>query len=163
MTISPRYPEPLLVRASDAEILGVAPNTVQLLADGDAEGGISAVRSKLGKDTDGPPPHYHARSAEIFFIIDGGLYVLAGQDVQTLRQGDYLLVPPNTPHAFRTPSDTGVDMLFIMPGVERFEYFRLGDRIQRGQASPREVLETQDRFDNHFQNSDVWREFRAGG
>jgi hypothetical protein len=55
-----------------------------------------------------------------------------------------------------------VDILFLMPGVERFEYFRLGDRIRKGQASPQEILDTQDRFDNHFQDSAVWRQFRLG-
>jgi hypothetical protein len=49
-----------------------------------------------------------------------------------------------------------VDLLFIMPGVERFAYFRLGDRIARGQASPQELLATQDRFDNHFLKSEIW-------
>jgi mannose-6-phosphate isomerase-like protein (cupin superfamily) len=161
MSINSGAPEPLVVRASDAEILGVAPDTIQLLADGGVDGGISAARSKLGKATDGPPPHYHARSSELFFIVEGGLHVLAGQEVLTLGAGDYLVVPPNTPHAFRTPDDTGVDMLFLMPGVERFEYFRLGDRIRRGQASPQEFLATQDRFDNYFQDSAVWRQFQS--
>jgi mannose-6-phosphate isomerase-like protein (cupin superfamily) len=154
---------PLLVRANDAEILGVAPTTIQLLAEGSVDGGISAARSKLGKGTDGPPPHYHARSSEIFFIIEGGLHVLAGQEVLTLGAGDYLLVPPGTVHAFCTPAESGVDILFLMPGVERFEYFRLGDRIRKGQASPQELLKTQDRFDNHFQESAVWRQFRGPG
>jgi mannose-6-phosphate isomerase-like protein (cupin superfamily) len=147
------HTQPPLVRADDAEILGVAPNTIQLLADGDTGGGISAARSKLGRGTDGPPPHYHTSSPEIFFIIDGGLHVLCGEQVLTVGAGDYLLVPPHTLHAFATPRDSGVDLLFLMPGVERFEYFRLGDRISRGEASRQELLATQDRFDNHFHDS----------
>jgi mannose-6-phosphate isomerase-like protein (cupin superfamily) len=155
-------PQPVLVRAGEAEVLGVAPDTIQLLVDGGVDGGISAARSRLGKGTNGPPPHYHARSPEIFFIVEGGLHVLVGNEILTLGEGDYLLVPPNTLHAFRTPSDTGVDMLFIMPAVERFEYFRMGDRIRTGQASPQEVFAAQDRFDNYFQDSIVWREFSTG-
>ncbi|WP_281177850.1 hypothetical protein [Actinospica robiniae] len=30
-------------------------------------------------------------------------------------------------------------------------------------ASPQEILETQDRFDNHFLDSPQWREARGGG
>src|SRR5215470_9864992 len=126
---------PRLVRASQAETLGTAPTTIQLLADGDPQGGISVVRSRLGKGTNGPPPPYHTSSPEIFFILDGGLHVLCGQQVLTLGAGDYLLVPPGSLHAFATPNDTGVDLLFLMPGVARFEYVRLGDRIARGQAA----------------------------
>jgi mannose-6-phosphate isomerase-like protein (cupin superfamily) len=157
-TIDPN--DAVLVRANDAELLGVAPNTIQLLADGD-NGGMSAIRSKLRKGTEGPPPHYHAGAAEIFFILEGGLHVLTGQRVVTVGEGDFLLVPPNTPHTFATPGDTGVDMLFLMPEARRFDYFRLVDRVRRGEAGPGELLETQDRFDNHFQDSQVWRDFLA--
>jgi hypothetical protein len=60
----------------------------------------------------------------------------------------------------RTPADTGVDLLFFMPGVARFEYFRLIGRIRSGEASPQEILDTQERFDNHFQDSAIWQRFR---
>jgi mannose-6-phosphate isomerase-like protein (cupin superfamily) len=154
--------QPVLVRATDAEILGVTPATIQLLADGDpASGAVCVARSKIGKGMDGPPPHCHTGSSEIFFVIEGGLHILAGERVVTVGEGDFLLVPPNTAHAFCTPADTGVDMLFLMPGAERFEYFRLGERIRQGTASPQELLDSQDRFDNHFLDSPVWQQFRG--
>jgi quercetin dioxygenase-like cupin family protein len=120
----------LLVHATDAEVLGLDPNTIQLLADGSSDGAISAVRTRMAKGTEGPPAHYHKGAPEIFFIIEGGLHVLAGEDVVTMREGDYLLVPPQTTHAFCTPDDAGVDMLFLMPGIERFEYFPVTESVE---------------------------------
>ena len=153
---------PVLVRAGETEILGDSPNTMELLADAETTGGlVSAIRSKIGKDTDGPPPHYHNEAAEIFYIIDGGLHVLTGDQVVTVGTADFLLVPPRTPHAFSTPTHTGVDMLIFKPGAERFDYFRLGNRVRRGEASPQEILDSQDRYDNHFHDSPVWRRFRG--
>jgi mannose-6-phosphate isomerase-like protein (cupin superfamily) len=154
-----RTARPVLVRASDAEILGLGGNSIQLLADGDPAGAISAARTRMDPATDGPPPHYHANAQEIFFIISGRLHVLLAEQVVTVDAGDFLVVPPHTLHAFATPSDTGVDLLFLMPGVARFDYFRLADRIRTGAARPQEILETQGRFDNHFQDSAVWRQF----
>lgn len=40
----------------------------------------------------------------------------------------------------------------------KLEYFRLADRIRRGQASPAEILARQEVFDNHFVDSPVWAE-----
>jgi hypothetical protein len=66
------------------------------------------------------------------------------------------LVPANTPHAFATPEGTGVDMLFLMSGAARAEYFRVVDRIRRGEVSPQEILATAELFDNHFHDSPAW-------
>ncbi|WP_218135852.1 cupin domain-containing protein [Nonomuraea jiangxiensis] len=160
--IDPHDTQAVLVRAGEAEILGEPPNMMELLADAETTGGrVSAIRSKIGKNTDGPPPHYHNEAAEIFYIIDGGLHVLTGEHVVTVGTGDFLLVPPQTPHAFSTPEYTGVDMLIFKPGAERFGYFRLGDRVRRGEASPKEILDAQDLYDNHFHDSVVWRHFRG--
>ncbi|ETK35022.1 cupin domain-containing protein [Microbispora sp. ATCC PTA-5024] len=160
--IDPNDARAVLVRAGEAEVLGEFPNTLELLADAETTGGlVSAIRSKIGKNTDGPPPHYHNEAAEIFYIIDGGLHVLTGEHVVTVGTGDFLLVPPRTPHAFSTPAHTGVDMVIFKPGAERFGYFRLGDLVRRGEASPQEILDAQDLYDNHFHHSAVWRRFRG--
>ncbi len=159
-----RRHDPVLVRASAAETLGAEPNQTWLLSEADATGGtMNAVRTTLGRGVDGPPPHWHRHSSELFFMLDGALHVLVGEEIVTVRAGDFLLVPPDTTHAWGTPDDSGADILIIKtPGTNRFDYFRLVDRIRKGEAAPREVLATQERFDNHFVDSAVWREARTG-
>ena len=154
----------VLVRAADAEVLGGGPSTIRLLADADTtDGAISANRTMLGQGADGPPPHYHQGSAEIFFLLGGSLQTLAGDRVVTLEEGDFLVVPRMMPHAFAAPPGAPADVLILFaPGVnDRFEYFRLGDRVIKGQASPQEILASQERFDNHFIESPIWRQART--
>lgn len=150
----------VLTRGAGAERLGEAPNQTWLIADADRTGGtMNVVRTTLGPGIDGPPPHFHRESPEMFYLLDGALRILAGDQVLTVRKGDYLLVPPLMHHAWGTPMDTGADVLIVKaPGNNRFEYFRLGDRIRRGAASPAEVLATAERFDNHFVDNPVWRQ-----
>jgi mannose-6-phosphate isomerase-like protein (cupin superfamily) len=153
----------VLVRAADAEILGGGPVTTRLLADSDStDGAISANRTLLRQGASGPPPHYHADSAEIFFILGGSLQALAGDHVVMLNEGDFLVIPRHMPHAFAAPPQAEADVLIIQaPELKkRFEYFRLAERVIKGQASPREILESQERFDNHFLDSPIWREAR---
>lgn len=154
-----------LVKAGDAERLEVGGSVIHLLADCDqTDGAISANRTLLRAGADGPPPHYHTGSAEIFFVLDGALQALAGDRVVRLDKGDFLAVPRYMPHAFGAPSGAEADVLIMFtPGAkDRFGYFRLGERVLKGQASPQEILDSQDRFDNHFLPSPVWQAARAG-
>lgn len=164
--IDPGGAEPVLTRAADAEVLRAGETTMWLLADAhDTDGTINANRTTLGEGADGPGPHYHSGSAEIFFVLSGALDALAGDRIETLREGDFLLVPRNTPHAFATPPGSAADVLIVFaPAIgERFEYFRLVDRVMKGQASPQEILDSQERFDNHFLDVPIWRERRTAG
>lgn len=153
----------LLVRSDEAETLGSTPDTMTLLADVSQTGGaLSTNRASLGRGRDGATPHFHTSSAEMFFMLDGELEVLNGEEIVTVRTGDMLFVPPTNHHAFGATSRSGADVLIVFtPGVERFEYFRMIDRIRRGEASPAEILASQDRFDNHFVDSEAWRAARA--
>lgn len=152
----------LLVRRNEAEVLGAEPDTISLLADVPATGGfLSVTRTTLGEGQDGAPPHYHRTSAETFFVLGGVVQVLAAEEIVTLRHGDLLVVPPRTVHAFGAAPGSGADLLIVFtPGVERFGYFRLLQRVRGGGAEPRDVLDAQDRYDNHFVDSPVWRNAR---
>jgi quercetin dioxygenase-like cupin family protein len=150
----------LLTRAADAERLELGASTLTLFADHDNTGGaLNANRSVIAPGSAGPPPHYHNGSAEMFFVLGGRLRALAGDRVVTLEEGDFLLVPRRTTHSFATEDGQGADVLIVFtPAIEeRFEYFRLGERIAKGQASPEEILTSQERFDNHFIDQVPWR------
>lgn len=155
----------VLVREAEAEQLGEAPSIVRLYADASATGGaLSSQRITLGTGANGAAPHRHTGSAELFFILAGSLQVLAGDQVVTADTGDFVVVPPLMPHAFGAAPGSGADVLIVItPGVERFDYFRLLERVGKGQASPQEVLDAQERFDNHFLDSPVWRQAREAG
>ncbi|GLY64162.1 hypothetical protein [Amycolatopsis taiwanensis] len=79
----------LLTRASDAEMIDVGATKMALLADADTSGGvINANRARIAPGSAGAPPHFHASSAEIFFVLGGSLRALAGDRVVTLDSQD---------------------------------------------------------------------------
>lgn len=149
---------PLVTRHDEAEVLGAAPDTIHLLANGPDLGGfVSATRVRLGEGHGGATPHLHRTAAELFFVVDGALQVLLGDHVVTARAGDTLVVPPGTVHAFgAAPGSTADALIVIAPGLERSDYFRLLDRIRLGTADRDELFATQDRYDNHFLASATW-------
>ncbi len=161
--IVPGFDGAIIVREADAEVLGLAPLSTRLLADSDATGGaLSVMRTTMGEGVEGARPHTHSKSAEFFYVLDGELQMLAGEQVLTASKGDLVVVPPDMAHAFATPIGHSADVLIVQaPGLERFGYFRLIERLMRGEATLEEVLATQDLYDNHFLDSPVWRASRG--
>ncbi len=160
--IVPNFDGNLVVREADAEVLGLTPLSTRLLADSDATGGIlSIMRTTMGEGIEGARPHTHSKSAEFFYVLDGELQMLAGSQVITAGKGDLVMIPPNMAHAFATMPDQHADFLIILaPGLERFGYFRLVERLSRGEATLAELLASQELYDNHFLDSPAWRAAR---
>jgi quercetin dioxygenase-like cupin family protein len=153
----------VVVREADAEIVGRAPVTGRLYADSSATGGaLSSQRITLLRGAAGATPHHHAGSSELFYILSGTAEILTGQRVLTANEGDLVIVPPGTVHAFAAAPAGDADLLIILtPGVDRFEYFRHLQRIQSGQAPPESILDVQDLYDNHFDDSPIWQQTLA--
>nr|WP_229683786.1 cupin domain-containing protein [Nocardia camponoti] len=138
---------------------------VRLLTDSSASGGaVSTVEVTMAQGVDGAAPHFHTLSDELFYVADGELQVLAGDHIRTIGAGGSLVVPKLMPHAFGAIPDSGARILIaLMPGVERFDYFRLLDRLGRGEATGDELVAAQDEFDNHFVDAPHWWAERAAG
>ncbi|MEU0626422.1 cupin domain-containing protein [Streptomyces sp. NPDC005989] len=150
----------VLTRHADAETCTDPSSVMTLLADSDAAGagGFTSYRSTFNKGAVGAPAHFHTRATELFFVISGSLQVLVGDEVTVLNTGDFLAVPPHTPHAFAAAPGAEADVLFVFtPGMGRFDYLRLLGRVMRGEADPKEIADSAERFDNHYVDSPVWR------
>lgn len=69
---------------------------------------------------------------------------------------------PNQVHAFGTPGKSKAELLIVQsPGLDRFEYFLLIQRLMKGEATMEDLLATQDRYDNHFVDSPSWTARRS--
>ncbi len=154
---------PVHTRAAEAETAADPSSVITLLADaGDTGGLLTCYRSTFARGAVGAPPHFHTAAAEMFHVIGGSLQVLVGEEIRVLDEGDFLLVPPRTPHAFAAAPGATADVLFTFtPGLPRFDYLRLLGRVMRGEADPREIAESSERYDNHYVDSPVWREALA--
>ena len=83
---------------------------------------------------------------------------MAGDRILTVGAGGSLVVPRQMPHAFGATPDSGARILIaLMPGVQRFEYFRLLDRLLRGDAAHDEFVAAQEEFDKTtFVDAPAW-------
>jgi quercetin dioxygenase-like cupin family protein len=161
--IVPSFDDAVVIREADAEVLGWAQLSARLLADSSATGGaFSVMRTTIGEGIEGARPHTHTRSAELFYVLDGELQILTGDRVVTAGKGDLVVVPPDMAHAFGTAPGHAADFLIVIaPGLERFGYFRLLERLSKGEATLEELMASQELYDNHFLDSPIWRAARV--
>jgi quercetin dioxygenase-like cupin family protein len=71
----------------------------------DTGGRFSMMRELLPKGS-GPGPHKHTWSDETFYMLDGEISFLVGDEIKTGRTGDFIMIPRNMRHAFRVDSET---------------------------------------------------------
>lgn len=145
-------------RPEDAEIIGGTATSVRLLIDSNESGGtVSTVEVTMTRGADGAMPHYHTLSDELFYVADGELQVMAGDEIVTVSAGGAMVVPTFMPHAFgAAPGMPARILIALMPGVERHGYFRFLERLASGEATPAEIDAAQADYDNHFIDAPRW-------
>lgn len=149
--------KPYVIQSEDVEILP-GTNPMQLLADADVtDGAVSISSGTIAAGADNARPHFHQRSWEIFAIRRGALQLLLGDEIVTVRGGGLVAVPPGVVHAFgATPEEDVEAIVFVTPGVQRFDYFRLLPRILAGEIPQAELDEMHRTYDVHFVQSALW-------
>ncbi len=81
----------------------------------------------------GPPPHVHREREEAFYVLEGSVQFVLGDDTVEAGQGSFVFVPCGIRHGFRvTPGARA--LVFISPaGLEGF-FRELGEGLQKGRS-----------------------------
>jgi quercetin dioxygenase-like cupin family protein len=68
------------------------------------------------------PPHFHHRTDEIIYVLEGAYQFRIGEKNITAKQGDLLVIPRGTTHSFGNSSGASSKMLAIITpsGFENF-------------------------------------------
>jgi quercetin dioxygenase-like cupin family protein len=77
-----------------------------VLAEAKDTGGRFSMMEELMPKGSGPGPHKHTWSDESYYMLDGEITFLVGDQIKTARKGDYVVVPRDTRHAFRVDTET---------------------------------------------------------
>lgn len=148
-----------LVRDRDAERVADGPSSeIVLLADAAHTGGrLTINRAVLEVGSPGAPAHRHESTTEALFVIAGSLDVLVDDEVHALGSGDLVVLAPGTTHAFAPTKGRSADMLAVFtPGQDRFDYYRLLERLHLGTATLDELVAAAPSYDNHYAESAAW-------
>jgi quercetin dioxygenase-like cupin family protein len=79
-----------------------------ILVHGEDTGGRYSLMHETLPKNSGAPPHKHVWSDEHFYMLEGEVAFLVGDDIRNAKKGDFIFVPRNTRHAFRVDSDVAI-------------------------------------------------------
>jgi quercetin dioxygenase-like cupin family protein len=82
----------------------------------------------------GPPLHVHDGQDEVFYVLDGDVRFVVGDEQRRAGPGASAVIARGTPHAFQVDGDTPARLLvtFTPAGIEPF--FRGAAQLTREQA-----------------------------
>ena len=93
----------------------------QVRLSGEQTGGAFSIAENLARRGSGSPVHVHDRDDETFFVLDGELRVLAGEEEHTAGPGTVAVLPKRLRHAYVVTSATARFLTLHTPaGFERF-------------------------------------------
>jgi mannose-6-phosphate isomerase-like protein (cupin superfamily) len=91
------------VRKGNVEFLGLSEHSPRI--------NVSVITMAPGAH--GPEMHSHVDEDDVFYILDGELTFLLGDDEVPAPTGTFVLVPPGVDHTFRNPLERPTRVLNI--------------------------------------------------
>jgi len=79
----------------------------------------------------GTPCVTHAKEEEVYFVLQGELFMHTPDEKHTLQAGDMVHLPPGTPHGYRNPGESTARFLAWTVGGPMDQFFvNMAERVQ---------------------------------
>jgi mannose-6-phosphate isomerase-like protein (cupin superfamily) len=125
--------------AAQGRAIAVVGDVYRFLATGEDTNGKYATWEAMVPPGGGPPPHIHSREEEGFYILEGEITLMIGDDRRVVTTGMFANMAVGTMHSFKNESGKPARMLIsVAPaGLEQM-FFEVGVPLPQGaiNASP---------------------------
>lgn len=112
----------IIRRAGEGDTISVGANQVRFLCEQHEVEQLAATESTLAPGFGGPVRHRHARTFDVFYVLEGSVTFQVGERSETLGAGSFVLVPPGVAHTFSNRADVPARLLNLnLPaGLEQY-------------------------------------------
>ena len=91
--------------------------TLVLFGSEQGIGSMTLVEVAVPPGVPGPPPHLHDEMVDSFYVVEGEISVLLGEETRAAPAGSYILVPPGNVHTYSNSGEQPARVLVIQaPG-----------------------------------------------
>lgn len=118
---SPAMMAPFVLAAGEGKRMIGGDQVYTIVGDQQSSGGVFVSLMTEGPIGRAIPRHLHEKVTETFYCLNGAMEMFAGDQFVTLNPGDFLHIPPRTPHSFQLLKHDTRFLGFVTPGF--FETF----------------------------------------
>ncbi|QDU25846.1 Quercetin 2,3-dioxygenase [Anatilimnocola aggregata] len=128
---------PTLRKPTEGRTIAVVGDIYRFLATGDETDGKYAMFEAIVPPGGGPPPHIHSREEESFFILEGEITFMVGDQRIVATAGTFANMPVGSLHSFKNTTDKSARMIIsVAPaGLEKM-FLEVGQPVKLGDAPP---------------------------
>ena len=126
----------------DAVSIGTGTRCTFKVRGKNTDGHFGLFEYVMEPGTEGPRRHIHRQMAEIFYVVEGEIELIIGDEKITAQAGATALVPKEEIHAFSNPGkQRSVLLIMFCPADSREKYFEgLAELTKDGQPPDQEAL-----------------------
>ncbi len=118
---SPAAMVPFVLAAGEGERMIAGDQVYTIMGNQQSSNGLFVSLMTEGPIGRAIPRHLHEKVSETFYCLNGAMEMFAGDQFVTLNPGDFLHIPPRTPHSFQLLKHDTRFLGFVAPGF--FENF----------------------------------------
>lgn len=105
----------------------------------------------------GPRPHRHATHDELFYVLDGEVEFLVGDESVLLKPGSVAHIPPNTVHGFWNPTSEPSRFLLIAAPAGLHQMFEeMASLGAAGKMNPTTMRDVRLKYDTEEVDAADW-------
>jgi mannose-6-phosphate isomerase-like protein (cupin superfamily) len=112
-----------IARKSLSNTYQYAGGTISILFSAADTGGTFSAWETVQRPGGEPPLHVHRTYDETFFVLEGEMHIMVGDEIIRASAGDMVFAPRGVPHTFRIKSSQVHAVTFCTPGGFE-EWFR---------------------------------------
>lgn len=145
--------DPVVLDPGEGERLAVGTSSAVFKATKEATAGtFSLSEVTIAPATTGPPPHLHRKTVDSFYVLEGSLAVLVGEEWIEARPGSYVCVPPGIVHTFANRGGESARFLNLNSPAGWEDYIRdmAAAMPEDGPPDPQVMAEIASRYDFVF-------------
>ena len=137
--------KPIVLLPDEGETVSLGANTVRFLAQHVDDDALSVTEGELAPGFPGARPHTHERTYDAYYVLEGTVLFLLGNEEVSAPAGSFVLVPAGVVHTFSNPGHEPARILNVNRpgGLEQY----LKEAAELPGADPVAMAEIAGRYD----------------